>query len=169
MTKTIWAAATACFVFLAFTPMAKAVDMPSDGVAMSTIVTWLQGHGYQAVIKRDDTANSDYVSATLNGVSWTIYFYECAGGDQGCHQCADTCTAKAIQYAAGWNAPNIGLDKINAWDRDKRYLRSYSDTSGAVWAEYDVKMIPGDVSEQLDMTLATWNEGLAEFRKYIGQ
>ena len=107
------------------------------------IVTWLQGHGYLLEVKRDNTANSDYVAVWAGGANRSIYFYNCTGGDDSCHQCADACTATAIQYAAGWNATGVGLDKLNAWNRDKRYLRTDSDTGGAVWAEYDIDVAPG--------------------------
>jgi hypothetical protein len=168
MRASVSTAALILVAFLTSTQVAAARDLPSDGVPISAIVTWLQGHGYQASIQRDATANSDFVSASANGTSWTIYFYECAGGDQGCHQCADACVVKAIQFAGGWNAPGIGQDKLNAWNRDKRYIRTYSDAGGAIWAEYDVEIAPGGTWEQLDTSLATWNTALTEYHRYFG-
>ncbi len=169
MTKTLCAAGAALVFFLVSAPFAAARDLPQDGVTTSMIVTWLQGHGYSPEVKRDNTANSDYVAVSAGGVNWSIYFYNCTGGNDSCHQCADACTATAIQYAAGWNATGVGLDKLNAWNRDKRYLRTYSDTGGAVWAEYDIDVAPGGTWEQLDNTLVTWNTSLGIYRKYIGQ
>lgn len=135
---------------------AAARDLPADGVTRAEIAQWLQGHGYKADMHND--ANGEpIISSGAQGINFDIYFYGCTAG-----------RCRSFQYAAGWTESRP-LDKLNAWNRDKRWIRSYLTASGkSVYGEYDVKIAPGGTWEQVDETLDQWNSAIVDFRTYMG-
>jgi len=159
----MFAVGAACLVLifsLGTIPAMAARDLPSNGLSRSDVVHWLQGHGYKADIEHDAVAKDDYVATSSLGVNWGIYFYACDTNN----------VCQSIQYSIGWSgATDITHDKLNDWNRDKRYLRAYADTQGAVFAEYDIDINPGGTWEEMDKTLDRWNSQMGAFKTFIGR
>jgi hypothetical protein len=151
-------AATAAAFVLCVQP-AAASPLPDGGMTAPEVATWLQNAGYQAVIKDDPTTPGDsIISSSIDGVNYDIYMYACKAG-----------RCQSLQYAAGWTAPaGATTDKINEWDRDKRYVRAYLDKKGNAWGEYDVDINPGGSYEQLNQSLTRWRSAIGEFKTFIG-
>jgi hypothetical protein len=134
--------------------------LPANGLTRSDIVNWLQRQGYKATIEHDEIAKDDYIAASSQGVNWGIYVYAC--------DTAGTC--KSIQYSVGWSGTtDITHDKLNDWNRDKRYLRAYANEKGDVFAEYDIDVTPGGTWGLLDHTLSRWESQMAAFKTFIGR
>jgi hypothetical protein len=136
---------------------AVARDLPSGGVTRQEVAGWLQQQGYKANIHNDSSGESIVSSTSSAGVNFDIYFFSCTSG-----RCS------SLQYAAGWDPLTLGTaDHINAWNRDKRYLRAYLDAHNNVWAEYDVDIDPGGSWEQMDQSLARFNAQVGDFKTYF--
>lgn len=151
-------AALSAAVLLAAPGAANARDLPSGGLTRQDVVTWLGQHGYQASVQHDNTANDDFVGAQVKGVNFGVWFYTCDNGGR----------CKSLQYSAGWSGTKIPLDKVNDWNRDKRYLRAYFARAGGLFAEYDIDIIPGGTWEQLDFSLDRWSDRISDFKSYMG-
>jgi putative sensory transduction regulator len=149
----------AVFAFaLALASPARASDLPSGGLTRQDVVSWLGKHGYQASIRHDNTANDDFVGAVVKGINFGVWFYSCDNGGR----------CKDLQYSAGWSGTKIPLDKVNEWNRDKRYLRAYFARAGGLFAEYDIDISPGGTWEQLDHSLDRWVDQIGDFKTYMG-
>src|SRR5262245_5158576 len=108
---------------------AFADDLPAGGLTREEVMNWLQAKGYKVSIKYDDTAKDNYVDTTSLDVNWNIYFYAC---DSSTNRC------KSIQYSAGWSDSPITDATLNTWNRTKRYIRAYHNSSASVYGEYDI-------------------------------
>jgi hypothetical protein len=143
---------------------ASARDLPNGGMTAHEIADWLQASGMSATVKPDPTTPGDQIiSSSSDGVNWDIYLYACNGT-------GDARRCGSIQYAAGWSGlSNFDVNKVNDWDRDQRYIRSYRDNKGNAWGEYDVDISPGGTYEMLGKSLSRWREAITGFKKFIGQ
>ena len=143
-----------------FAGTASARDLPSGGMTYEEVASWLRASGYPAVVKPDQSAGAKpeerIVSSSVDGVNFDIYFYQCNEG-----RCS------SIQYAAGWPSSPGSLDRIGAWNRDKRYIRAYTAGGGQYWAEYDIDINPGGTYELLDHTLARWRSAVDDYKTYM--
>jgi Putative bacterial sensory transduction regulator len=150
------------FMLAAFflVPPAAANDLPPGGMTAQEVADWLRSQGYPAVVKPDPTTPGDQiVSSSIDNINFDMYMYGCAQG-----------RCDSLQYAAGWSPkPNITTDKINGWDRDKRYIRAYIADDGGIWGEYDIDITPGGTYEALTHSLERWRSQLNAFEKFVNQ
>jgi hypothetical protein len=148
---------------LVFAAPAAARDLPTGGMTATEIASWLIAKGYPAQVKPDPTTAGDQiVSTTTEGVEVEIYLYDCHGdGD------ARRCTS--MQYAAGF-PPNASVtaDKVNEWNRQKRYIKAYLTTGGSLYGEYDMDLSPGGTFEMLDDELDNWRRNVVTFHQNFG-
>ncbi len=70
---------------------AIARDIPPSGLAISDVVTWLQGIGYATEVVADKDGTS-HARTTYNGVRVGVYMFDCHDGRCG-----------SLQFSAGWN------------------------------------------------------------------
>ena len=145
-------------VSAAFAAPAFADDLPAGRLTREEVMNWLQAKGYKASIKYDETAKDNYVDTTSQDVNWNIYFYSCEN-----NRC------KSIQYAAGWSDSPINDATLNTWNRTKRYIRAYHNSSASVYGEYDIDVQPGGTWENLNQTLTRWESALTNFKDLIAK
>ena len=147
------------FAFSAFllVPAANAANLPPGGMTAEEVAGWLLTQGYPAEVKPDPSTPSDkIISSSVDGINFDIYMYACNNG-----RCA------SLQYAAGWNPSQLpSTDRVNSWDREKRYIRCYTD-SDSIWAEYDIDIDPGGTYEQLSFSLKRWRSAVGSFKSYF--
>ncbi|MBO9502293.1 YbjN domain-containing protein [Brevundimonas sp. A19_0] len=89
--------------------------------------------------------------------NWLIFFYGCDATGR----CQD------IQFAANIVADGLSLDRINAWNREQRFVKGYlqmnpNGTNAAV-LQFDVLLQPGLGVEQMNDPTVVWLELLARF------
>jgi Putative bacterial sensory transduction regulator len=132
--------------------------LPAGGLTKQEVVSWLDRHGIKASIQHDNVANDDYVAAAVKDINFGVWFYNCDKSGR----------CKSLQYSAGWSGAHIAGDKLNDWNRDKRYLRAYIARAGGLFAEYDIDIAPGGTWEQLDLSLNRWADRIANFKSYMG-
>ena len=150
---------------LAFAAMALALvaapalakPLPAGGITRQEAADWLSAKGYPARVHPDSNGLS-IVTSKISGVTFDIYFFGCE---------RDRC--KGIQYAAGWSGVSASsVAKVNNWNTEYRYLRTYSRDGNVVFAEYDVDIGPGGSWELLDRSLERFGEMIPTFKTYMG-
>jgi hypothetical protein len=155
-------ASLAAVGFLVVAGPAAARDLPSGGMTATELAGWLRGSGYQAQVKPDPTTAGDQiVSTSAEGIDVDIYLYDCHGdGD------ARRCTS--MQYASGWAASSsYNLERVNSWNREKRYIKAYLTASGGLFGEYDLDIAPGGTYEMLNDCFDNWRRNVVTFNHYF--
>jgi len=150
---------SACLVAAALAMAAAAPafakDLPPGGLTREEVMNWLQGKGYKAELKYDETAKDNYISTSSDGVNWSVYLYACTDS---------RCTS--FQYSAGWDDADVSESTLNVWNRVKRFIRAYRGSTG-LFGEYDFDLVPGGSWEMLDQSLVRWKSQLTAFNELI--
>lgn len=144
---------------LAQTP-APASTAARPGLAIADVSAWLTSKGGQvSAIQREGT--DIYVTVTDGPMTWAVFFYGCTGD-----VCGD------IQYTAAFSNPTITFDKVNDWNRERRFLKAFyvpaatgGDPSAAV--QYDVLIHEGGIDQLTDPT-AVWIGMVGDFATQVG-
>jgi hypothetical protein len=150
-------AATALVLGFASLPIAQARDIPSDGITIEEVQSWLQAQGMEAQITNDGAGHT-IVSSKLGGTKFGVYMFDCNNGKR----------CGSIQFAAGWPTNGkIQVTKVNEWNRTKRWGRAYLDDSGGMWLEFDADLTPGGTYELLNDMFATWKKSVEGFKTFF--
>ena len=156
MGPTIRIVAAALALAFVSMPFAQARDISNDGVTYEEIAAWLKEKGMPATIQKDARGNQ-IVSTSVNGVKFGVYFFDCQNGKCG-----------SVQFAAGFQRNNkTVLQRVNEWNRTKRWGRAYLDDSNGIWVEMDNDLTPGGTYEILDDELATWKKVVEGFKSFF--
>jgi hypothetical protein len=137
---------------------AGAALLPDGGVTAPEVANVLQHQGYKTEIATDKEGNP-LIRSAWDAIKFGVFFYNCNKSQR--------CTG--IQYAAGFRHPGVDLDRINTWNRTKRFGRAYLDLEGDPWVEMDIDVQHGATTEALANDLARWNVVLTQFSRYIGR
>jgi hypothetical protein len=143
-----------------FAADAKAKVVPQGGVTIEEVAAWLHDAGYKAEIKQVDKTSEPYIASGADGVSFDVYLDDCKE-----KRCA------SLEFTAGFTLEGGlkgGVDKVNEWNRDKRWVRAYLDKDKDPWAEMDVSVTPGRTWEAVDDDFSTWCSMLDHFKTFIG-
>jgi hypothetical protein len=128
------------------------------GLTAREVADVLQAKGYKAEVTPDDTGDLKVKSAA-DQTNFTIFFY-------GCNH-TRRCTS--VTFQAGFHVDGgVPLEKVNAWNRDKRFLKTWLDKVNDPYIEMDVDAEHGFSSEALAENIDTWVSGLPEFKTYLG-
>ncbi|MCC1494678.1 YbjN domain-containing protein [Cognatishimia sp. F0-27] len=128
-----------------------------DGTNAERILTLLQTVDPALEIGTDNVGDP-LITGTLDGASYSIFFYGCSGGRY--------CTQ--IQYQAGMDIESgLSLEKANAWNRDMRYASTFLDDEMDPFLQMDVLLDHGVSEATLLETYTTWRASLEEFLGFI--
>lgn len=113
-------------------------------------------------LKVDADTDSDgdpRLSSRIDGTYFGVYFYDCKDG----HQC------QSIQFSTGFDLDDpMSLEKVNEWNRDRRFGKVYLDDEGDPYIEMDINVdIDGVGKENFSDSLDIWRRVLSSFRDYI--
>ena len=141
------------------TAQAPAAAAPAPtGLPIAAVVDWLKAQGL--TVGEVQGGDQPYVQIRESGdLAWTVTFNSCD------HQvCGD------LQFGAGFSNPQVTLDKVNAWNRDNRYLKAFHTAAETPTAtvQYDVVVLSGGGVEQLADPLAVWLQLLPKFAGEMG-
>jgi hypothetical protein len=157
MARILRVAATALVLGFASIPVAQARDIPSTGVTIEDVQAWLRDAGNEAQITNDGAGHT-IVSSKLGGTKFGVYMFDCNNAKQ----------CGSIQFASGWPTNGrIQANKVNEWNRTKRWSRAYLDESGGIWLECDVDLTPGGSYELLNDMFATWKKSVEGFKTFF--
>ena len=153
--KSKWLAAAALAASWTLPAQAQMVR----GQDPQTLVRALQKEGFSAKLGVDKVGDP-MITSGVSGTTFQIFFYNCTD-----HKACAT-----VSFHAGYDLKtNIGLDKINEWNRGKRFGRAYLDKENDPILEMDVDLDDGGLSQALFTdNVEFWASVLAEFEKHIG-
>lgn len=154
--KTV-AGAAALAAGLAAAQIAWAVPF-HNGVTAPEVARVLQDKGYKAEVGVDDDGDPKVTSAA-EGVKFTVFFYGC--------EHTSHCTS--LTFQSGFHIEGgLTAEKMNAWNRDKRFLKGWLDKTNDPFGEMDVDAHDGFTSEALSSYIDTWDSYIGEFKTFIG-
>lgn len=142
---------------------AEAKGLPKGGLTADETAAWLSSRGLSSEVLPDPTRyGNQLVRSSADGINFQIYFYGCSGR-------APKLRCESIQYSAEWaHSEWANAERLNAWNREKRFLRTYLGPNGTVWAELDFDVSPEVSYAALDKSLERWRAEALEFRRYMG-
>jgi Putative bacterial sensory transduction regulator len=126
---------------------------------VSVIADIVKAQGMQAEIKKTE-GEPDYIESKHDGLKYLILFMNCNDAKRDC---------KTIQFYMGYNdAKDTPLDKLNSWNRDKRFARAYRDDEGDPVLEMDLDLdFNGIPRENVGEALNTWKALMEAFQTHI--
>jgi len=152
------------YKWLALAALAGAWALPAEaqmvrGQDPSTVVRALQKEGMAAKLGTDKVGDP-MITSGVGGTTFQIFFYNCTKNKD----CA------TVQFHAGYDLKaSVGLEKINEWNRSKRFGRAFLDAENDPILEMDVDLDDGGLSQELFIdNLQFWSSILGEFEKHIG-
>jgi hypothetical protein len=153
MGRAVWAALALC----ALAGPALAGGVPNDGLKAKDVADWLKKQHLEATVDAVGRKDAPATVVRVSGAEpFAIYLYDCR---------KDRCAS--MQYAAEVTAPaGMSMARINAWNRQSRYVRAYLDASGRLYGEYDLDIAPGLSQAALDHSLRRWLSASQRFRLF---
>jgi hypothetical protein len=152
------------YKWLAMAAFAAAWALPAEaqmvrGQDPSTLVRALQKEGMAAKLGVDKVGDP-MITSGVGGTTFQIFFYNCTKNKD----CA------TVQFHSGYDLKTpVSLDKLNEWNRNKRFGRAFLDAENDPILEMDVDLDDGGLSQALFIdNVQFWSSILGEFEKHIG-
>jgi hypothetical protein len=125
----------------------------------ATIKAIVESQGWPATLvsKADE---DPYIESNRNGLKFLVLFMNCNDAHKDC---------KTLQYYMGFSdAKGTSLDRLNDWNRTKRFARAYRDDAGDPVLEMDVDVdFAGIPRENIGETFNTWASLMDSYREFI--
>ncbi len=124
----------------------------------ATIKAIVESQGWPATLVTKP-GEDPYLESNRNGLKFLVLFMNCT----------DHRNCKTLQYYMGFNdAKDTTLDRLNEWNKGKRFARAYRDDSGDPVLEMDVDVdFAGIPRENLGETLNTWAALMDSYREFV--
>ena|SRR5450432_4591381 len=117
----------------------------------------LEARGHHATVGRDDDGDPK-VTSSVDGVHLAVFFY-------GCNH---TTRCSSITFQSAFHVDGgVPLTKVNGWNRDKRFLKTWLDKVNDPYCEMDVDGDLGLTASQLQSAVMLWESHLAEYKGYM--
>lgn len=148
---------------LALTPLAAQAQTAAapEGLSVQAVTEWIASKGGAVgQVNRDD--GDAWVMVEDGGLNWAVFFYGCESGT-----CSD------LQLAASFSNPAITVDMINAWNRERRFLKAFHNPAEApgedprAVVQLDILLTDGP-ADQLTEPVVIWLDLLREFALHVG-
>ncbi len=129
-----------------------------DAKSPSTIAGLIESQGWQTEINTP-AGEPPFIKARRNGELFVAAFMNCTDG-QNC---------KTLQFFFGFtDAKQVSLERINEWNRDKRFARAYRDDEGDPVLAMDVDLdFRGLPRENVGELLNTWTGLMNSYRTFV--
>lgn len=130
----------------------------SAQVSPQSALPWLTAH--QGMSPELVTEGQDvFIRVQDEGLTWLLFFYGCEAG-----------ACDSLQFGAGFTNDGVTLDRVNVWNRDRRFLKAYFEAGdeGSAIVQYDVIPTDGAPIGHLDDHLDLWRATLADFAVHVG-
>lgn len=125
----------------------------------ATIKAIVESQGWPATLVAKP-GEDPYIESNRNGLKFLVIFMNCNDAHKEC---------KTLQYYMGFtDAKGLSLDRLNEWNKSKRFARAYRDDESDPVLEMDVDVdFAGIPRENLGETLNTWASLMDSFREFI--
>lgn len=129
-----------------------------NATSPATIKAIVESQGWPATIV-SKPGEDPYIESSRNDLKFLVLFMNCTEGKK----------CKTLQYYMGFSdAKDVSLDKLNRWNKDKRFARAYKDDEGDPVLEMDVDLdFAGIPRENVGETFNTWASLMDSFREYV--
>lgn len=144
---------------LGMTTAAFAQDGKVIALDPESVVAFFFDNGIPAKLTTDSVGDP-LIEFRNNGESMQVFFYDCENNTE----------CLSLQFYSGYKVgDDVGLDVINAWNADRRFVRAYKTDEGAARIEMDVAtsrdgITQRDFSDIYDL----WIESTGLFEERIG-
>lgn len=124
----------------------------------ATIKAIVESQGWPATLVAK-AGEDPYIESNRNGLKFLVLFMNCE----------DHKSCKTLQYYMGFSdAKNISLERLNQWNKDKRFARAYRDDQGDPVLEMDVDLdFAGIPRENIGETFNTWASLMDSYREFV--
>lgn len=150
---------------LSQTAAAPAVTSPAvvqTGLPVAAVVDWLKAQGL--TVGEVHGGNEPYLQVRESAdLTWTVTFNSCEN-----QICGD------LQFGAGFSNPQVTLEKVNAWNAERRFAKAFYEApsngraDGAAIFQQDVVLLNGIGPSQLTDSVAIWRSLLPAFALHVG-
>ena len=136
-----------------------ALPAPIVGLSPAAIAAWLAAEGATG-IELQTAGERRFLRVTTDGLPWLLFLQSCE---------SDVCSD--LQFSAGIGDALITPEKVNGWNRDRRFVKAIYEAGEAgqpasAIAQFDLLVSPGG-TEQLADPLAIWRNLLPEFVRIV--
>lgn len=116
-------------------------------ISAPEMLSIFQQEGFYAEAGQD-AVGDPRIAFKVEGIRCHLYFYDVEDG-----------RASSLQFATAFNA-RPGLDKVNEWNRRKRFLKTYLDGDGDIHMEMDLDLDGGVTKGHLAEQIKLWRNSL---------
>ena len=134
----------------------------ATGLPVSAVIDWLKAQGL--TVGEVQGGDQPYVQVHERAdLAWTVTFNSCES-----QVCGD------LQFGAGFSNPQVTLDKVNAWNAERRFAKAFYEApsggraDGAAIFQQDVIVLNGIGPSQLTDSVAIWRSLLPVFALHVG-
>ena len=149
---------------LAFGAATLSAALPAQAEMVSpknpqSIVSVVEAQGWPAKLIAKDGENP-YIEATRNELKFLVLFMNCNDDNTNC---------TTLQYYMGFSdAKGTTLDKLNQWNKEKRFARAYRDNEGDPVLEMDVDLDFGGLPrENVGESMKTWAALMDAYHSFL--
>ena len=137
--------------------LSLAAGAASAQVTPQSVSDWLSGQGVTPELVTE--GEESFVRVRDGQLTWLLFFYGC--GASGCD---------SLQFGAGFTNETVTLERVNQWNRDRRFLKAYFEpgAEGSAIVQYDVIPTEGAPIGHLADHLDLWRETLNAFGIHVG-
>lgn len=125
-----------------------------DGSDLDVVINAARGFGAASLQEGEDSPTA---RGRIDGEPYYIFFRNCNEDNK----CDD------FYFQTYFLQPVVDMELLNAWNRDKRWLKVYFDKDNDAVLEMDVDMTGGITPVNLDQAFSYWSLGLEQFAAYF--
>ncbi|MGO9544115.1 MAG: YbjN domain-containing protein [Rhodomicrobium sp.] len=125
---------------------------------IDAIIGLAKGFGPAALSK--DPNGDPLIKGRMGGLDYSVYFYDC--------ERHANCKTIQLRSSFALDQRMTDLKKLNEWNREKRWAKSYVNEKGEPQIELDVPMRYGISQASLDETFRVWAKFMRDYASYIG-
>lgn len=125
-----------------------------DRISSAEMLSIFQQEGFYAE-EGEDGVGDPRISFKVEGIRCQVFFYDVEDG-----------RASSLQFATAFDA-KPGLEKVNAWNQKKRFLKTYLDDEGDLHMELDVDLDGGVTRGHLAEQIRLWRNSLLSCLRFM--
>lgn len=149
---------------LALTALGSPISTSAQTVSATrpeTIAAVLTARGLPSEIKRPEDGNP-FIKSAFDDMPFVIALMNCNDAKQQC---------KTVQFYFGFNdRKDFALEKLNEWNRTKRFVRAYRDDENDPVLVMDVDTDKGGVPQAVfNENLDVWLNQMQLYRRYVNE
>jgi len=150
------------FCALALATLASALPASAQTVSATrpeTIAAVLKARGLPSELKQEGDGNP-YIKSAFDDMPFLVALMNCNDQQEDC---------KTVQFYFGFNdRKGFDLEKLNEWNRTKRFARAYRDTENDPVLVMDIDTDKGGVPQAVfNENLDVWLNQMQLYRRYV--